>query len=78
MGESAAAHGARAGTLDQQRAMIEHVSKEIGALADLVEENEAKGRMGQVRTSALSFARLMPVRDYVGCSQGAHGYSWVL
>jgi hypothetical protein len=42
---------ARAGTLDQQRATIERVSKEIGALADLVEANEAKGRMGQVRAS---------------------------
>ncbi len=38
-----------AGTLDAQRATIERVSKEIGALADLVEANEAKGRMGQVR-----------------------------
>ncbi len=42
-----------AGTLDQQRATIERVSKEVGALADLVEENEAKGRMGQVCASAL-------------------------
>ena len=40
---------ARAGTLDQQKATVERVSKEVGALADLVEENEAKGRMGQVR-----------------------------
>ena len=30
--------------------MIERVSKEIGALSDLVKENEAKGRLGQVRT----------------------------
>ncbi len=41
-----------AGTLDQQRATIERVSKEIGALADLVEANEAKGRMGQARVGA--------------------------
>jgi hypothetical protein len=41
-----------AGTLDEQRATIERVSKAIGALADLVEENEAKGRMGQVCASA--------------------------
>ena len=40
-----------AGTLDQQKATVERVSKEIGALADLVEENEAKGRMGQVCAS---------------------------
>ncbi len=42
-----------AGTLDAQKATIERVSKEIGALAALVEENEAKGRMGQVCASAL-------------------------
>ncbi len=41
-----------AGTLDQQKATIERVSKEIGALADLVEANEAKGRLGQVRVGA--------------------------
>ena len=46
-----------AGTLDQQKATIERVSKEIGALADLVEANEAKGRMGQVRVGAPDFAR---------------------
>ena len=46
-------HDARAGTLDQQKAMIERVSKEIGALSDLVEENEAKGRVGQVRVSTM-------------------------
>ncbi len=40
-----------AGTLDEQKATVERVSKEIGALADLVEANEAKGRMGQVRAS---------------------------
>jgi hypothetical protein len=40
-----------AGTLDAQKATIERVSKEIGALADLVEANEAKGRMGQVCAS---------------------------
>ena len=45
---------ARAGTLDQQQATIERLSKEIGALLDLVEENEAKGRMGQVWMSVLS------------------------
>ncbi len=39
---------ARAGTLDQQKATVERMSKEIGVLADLVEENEAKGRVGQV------------------------------
>jgi hypothetical protein len=65
-------HGARAGTLDQQRAMIERVSKEIGALSDLVEENEAKGRVGQVCISALSSARLMYPRGTVrGHSQSA-------
>ena len=42
-------YNTRAGTLDQQQATIERVSKEIGALLDLVEENEAKGRVGQVR-----------------------------
>ncbi len=41
-----------AGTLDQQEATVERVSKEICALADLVEANKAKGRMGQVRASA--------------------------
>ncbi len=41
-----------AGTLDHQRATVERVSKEIGALADLVEADEAKGRMGQVRVGA--------------------------
>ncbi len=52
-------HGA--GTLDQQKATIERVSKEIGALADLVEANEAKGRMGQVCASALRtmYSRLL-------------------
>jgi hypothetical protein len=65
-----AAHGAvrGAGTLDQQEATVERVSKEIGALADLVEANEAKGRMGQVRAStAPGYAQLMPARDYTGC-----------
>jgi hypothetical protein len=57
-----------AGTLDQQEATVERVSKEIGALADLVEANEAKGRMGQVRAStAPGYARLTPARDYAGC-----------
>ena len=46
-----------AGTLDQQKATVERVSKEIGALADLVEANKAKGRMGQVRVGAPDFAR---------------------
>ncbi len=55
-----------AGTLDQQRAMIERVSKEIGALADLVEANEAKGRMGQVRASCARLCAYL---------RGAHGYS---
>jgi hypothetical protein len=53
-------HGVRAGTLDQQKATIERVSKEIGALSDLVDENEAKGRMGQVRLPVLM--------------RGTHGY----
>ncbi len=45
---------ARAGTLDQQQATIERVSKEIAALFDLIEENEAKGRVEQVCMSVLS------------------------
>jgi hypothetical protein len=49
-------------TLDQQKATVERVSKEIGALADLVEANEAKGRMGQVR-----------VRVIMGYSRGTLG-----
>ena len=52
----------RAGTLDQQQATIERVSREIGALLDLVEENEAKGRVGQARGTtrvSLSVGRSM-------------------
>ena len=49
-------YNTRAGTLDQQQATIERLSKEIGALLDLVEENEAKGRVGQVRVGALDCA----------------------
>ena len=46
------------------------MSKEIGALADLVEANEAKGRMGQVRASC---ARLC-----AGTHKVLTGYSrWV-
>ncbi len=57
-----------AGTLDQQKATIERVSKEIGALSDLVEANEAKGRMGQVCASALRTVRVL-----TRCSQGTLG-----
>ena len=62
-----------AGTLDQQEATVERVSKEIGALADLVEANEAKGRMGQVRLGAPDYVLTGYAQGTHGCSRGTLG-----
>ena len=44
--------GCAAGTLEQQKPTIERVSSQIGLLARLVEENEDKGRVAQVLSTA--------------------------